>query len=80
MRRMVAAGAPKGSIEASARCAEGGLTATIMFMYDLLIHDQLFRPVVGREALAERRARASVERDRRVRAGRRFGALRPRPA
>jgi hypothetical protein len=49
-------------------------------MYDLLIHDQLFRPAVGRETLAQRRSRAQVERGRRVRAGRRFGALRPRPA
>jgi hypothetical protein len=52
-------------------------------MYDLLIHDKFFRPVVGRETLSERRARADLERGRRARAGR-FGrrlrpSLRPRP-
>jgi hypothetical protein len=48
-------------------------------MYDLLIHDQAFRPAVGREALAERHWRAQAERGRRVRRGRR-ATLRPRPA
>jgi hypothetical protein len=66
--------AAKGSMEAGARCGQGGLTATMTFMYELLIHDQLFRPTAGRESLAERRRRARVHRGQRIRLG-----LRRRP-
>jgi hypothetical protein len=57
----------------------------MIVMFDLLIHDQLFRPAIGRDPVAEHRSRALAERRQRVRAGRRFGrrvrpSLRPKAA
>jgi hypothetical protein len=55
----------------------------MVVMFDLLIHDQLFRPAIGRDPVAEHRSRALAER-RRLGVRRRFGrrlrpSLRPRP-